>query len=122
MKSEESQHQQAFFQWLAVNEKHCPHFKWFFHIPNGGNRNIVTASRMKREGVKRGVLDIFNHIGSRNHKGLWVEMKSSVGRLSKEQKEWVYELETEGYKVAICRDWREAANAAIDYFDLNIKI
>ena len=30
----------------------------YFAIPNGGKRNIITASKLKAEGVKKGVPDL----------------------------------------------------------------
>ena len=36
-----------------------PACRWLHAIPNGGNRSAVTGARLKAEGVKRGIPDLF---------------------------------------------------------------
>ena len=123
MKQEEHKIQSAFFDWLRLNEKRFPELKWFFAIPNGGNRNIVTAVKLKREGVKKGVLDVFNPLSNgRGTKGIWIEFKSGNGKITKEQGEFIDMLGGNNYRVFIVNDWKEAAKGVIDFFDLPIKI
>ncbi len=58
----QSEHAQqaAFFCWLANNAQRIdPRLMFAFAIPNGGERNAAVASRLKAEGVKAGVPDIF---------------------------------------------------------------
>ena len=50
----ESQEQINLFQWANLQSCKIPELKLLFHIPNGGKRNIVTARRLKAEGVKAG--------------------------------------------------------------------
>ena len=61
-----------------------------FAIPNGGQRSMATAARLKAEGVSSGVPDLFVPAW-----GLWVEMKRiKGGKLSSEQKDWIAYLES----------------------------
>lgn len=61
-----------------------------FAIPNGGQRSMATAARLKAEGVSSGVPDLFVPAW-----GLWVEMKRSKGgSVSAEQKDWITYLES----------------------------
>ncbi len=61
-----------------------------FAIPNGGQRSMATAARLKAEGVSSGVPDLFVPAW-----GLWVEMKRSKGgSVSAEQKDWIAYLES----------------------------
>jgi hypothetical protein len=72
--------------------------KWFrvfypdvliFAIPNGGYRSRVTASRLKAEGVVKGIPDLY--IPAWN---LWVEMKRTKGgSVSPDQKSMMSYLE-----------------------------
>jgi hypothetical protein len=72
--------------------------KWFrqthkgvriFAIPNGGQRSIAAAARLKVEGVSAGVPDL--HVPAWS---LWIEMKRSKGgSVSAEQKDWIAYLE-----------------------------
>ncbi len=82
--------------------------KWFrqsfigvriFAIPNGGARNIATATRLKVEGVSRGVPDLYIPAWK-----LWVEMKRiKGGRLDPEQADWHAYLESIGDMVVVCK-------------------
>jgi len=87
MKNEEHQIQAGIVE--AVS--YLPECEWLHAIPNGGKRNIVTAVKLKKEGVKPGIADLFlpipmEHKGKIYH-GLYVEVKvANRGRLSKDQK------------------------------------
>ena len=68
-----------------------------FAIPNGGARSITTATKLKVEGVSRGVPDLFIPEWK-----LWVEMKRiKGGKLSQEQKDWLDYLGKVGYSVIV---------------------
>jgi len=85
-----------------------------FAIPNGGNRDVITAKRMKMEGVLPGVPDLFIADGK---PGLFIEMKSSEGRLSEPQKEIMPRLSSAGYAVVVCHSAEEAKQAFINYLE-----
>lgn len=97
----ESEEQIALVQWLEAQHPEVP----FFHVPNGGNRSKATAGRLKAEGVRAGVPDIYLPMLS-----LWVEMKRTVGgRLSKEQAAWIEHLEDKcGHTVIVARGFEDA--------------
>jgi hypothetical protein len=87
------------------HEEQCDFVSWFrqaykgiriFAIPNGGQRNIATATRLKCEGVSRGVPDLFIP-----EWGIWIEMKSLKGMLSEDQESWKKYLEDVGYKYIV---------------------
>ncbi len=109
MKDEEHIEQVNFINWF---EYHYPTIK-IFAIPNGGKRGIKTAVKLKAEGVKRGVPDLF--IPEWN---LWIEMKKvKGGSTSKEQKEWIDYLNDIGHTAIVCRGF-EAAKQCVDDFIL----
>jgi hypothetical protein len=82
-----------------------------FAIPNGGQRSIAAATRLKIEGVSAGVPDLFIPAWR-----LWVEMKRIKGGvLSAEQKDWLKYLEEVGYCVKVCKG-AEAAKEQITAF------
>lgn len=84
-------------------ERHYPGVR-IFAIPNGGFRNKAVAVKLKAEGVKKGVPDLF--IPEWN---LWVEMKRTKGgRLSPEQKDWIKYLEKSGHSVIVGKGWEHA--------------
>lgn len=74
-----------------------------FAVPNGGSRNLREAARLKAEGVTRGVADLILLLPSRTHHALCMELKTTNGRLSPQQKEWLTLAEHYGAKTAIIR-------------------
>jgi len=117
MKNEEAIEQQTLFQWAALASTNRPELKLLHHIPNGGKRNIVTAVKLKREGVKAGVPDIFLPVPRGSKHGLYIEMKAEKGRLSENQKWWLKELKKQGYETAVCFGWEEAKETIERYLD-----
>jgi hypothetical protein len=91
-----------------------------FHIPNGGSRNILEACNLKKLGVKAGVSDIFYAYPCGGKCGLWIEMKGLKSikykpTVSKEQKDWIEKMESNGYDTAICYGFEEAKDAILSY-------
>lgn len=81
-----------------------------FHIPNGGHRAISVAKKMKAEGVKPGVPDLYVPAWR-----LWIEMKRATGgRLSRDQKDWIAYLEGIGDTVIVGHGARDASEKLID--------
>ena len=71
----ESVEQIHLFQWARMQSCTMPELNLLFHIPNGGKRNITTAKRLKAEGVKAGVPDLFLPVSRGGFFGLFIEMK-----------------------------------------------
>lgn len=113
LKEGESKEQILFIQWCKRNQEQYPKLKKIFAIPNGGLRHIATASRMKLEGVKPGVPDLFLPVASRGFSGLFIEMKRlDGGSLSGDQKKWKEWLKEENFAV-VKADGFEKAKAYI---------
>lgn len=108
----ESQEQKYLFNWASLNPKIN---NYLFSIPNGGTRNKIEAYNLKLQGVKSGVPDIFLSIPSNGYHGLFIELKTKIGRLSKNQKIWIERLNDIGYKSIICIGWVDAKNNIIEY-------
>ena len=74
-----------------------------FAIPNGGLRNAIVAAKMRREGVQKGVPDLFIPDWR-----LFVEMKrANGGSLSPEQIDWRDYLISIGYRVLVCHGFED---------------
>lgn len=87
-----------------------------FAIPNGGERNVIVASRLKAEGVRAGVPDLFLAVPHGNLGGLFIEMKKAKGgRVSPNQKSMINELKSRGYAASVCHGWMEASAAIENY-------
>jgi hypothetical protein len=127
--NEEHQNQVALFHWASVMSSKHPALALMFAIPNGGHRHITVAMKLKAEGVKAGVPDIFlphPKIGSQwpnmhGYHGLFIEMKSKKGKLSPAQEAWAINLESFGYQVEVCYDWINAAKVIVEYLGMDQK-
>lgn len=85
-------------------------------IPNGGARNAVTGARLKDEGVRAGVPDLFLAVPNGASHGLWIELKRvRGGRVSEAQKEMLSVLAGQGYDYSVCLGWEQARMAILDY-------
>jgi len=121
----EHAHQVALFCWAAQNREKHPELKWMFAIPNGGERNIAVASRLKAEGVRSGVSDIFLPCARGMNFGLFIEMKKPTdkekkqraGKESDKQIEFGQHVSEQGYLYAVCYTWEEARRTIEWYMD-----
>ena len=104
----------------TILQQHC--VKWFrlqypkaagllFSIPNEGKRSKANSWRMKAEGMRAGVSDLFLAIPRSVYNGLWIEMKTQKGVLSAEQKEFQADMQAQGYATTVCRSIEEFMNA-----------
>ena len=114
----ESEEQIALFEWAEWEKNKYPDLKWMFHIANGGKRNIVTAKRLKSEGLKPGVPDICLPVPKGEYHGLYVEMKRKGNTTSKYQDEWLQALSDYGYCTAVCYSCESAKDVIMGYLKL----
>jgi len=77
-------------------------FDYLFAIPNGGNRNIREAARLKAQGVKSGVHDLMLNIARGPYHGLDIELKIGKNKLSKNQVTWGVKMMKAGRMVQVC--------------------
>lgn len=106
----EHDEQVAVFDLLRANEAKFPLLRLIFAIPNGGHRNIVVAGKLKAEGVKKGIPDIYipiPHVVCAYH-GAFIEMKAGKNKPTKEQQDFLIAVEKLGYATAVCYDSQDA--------------
>lgn len=103
--------QKAYFDWARMH----PVARRAYAIPNGGQRNKIVASKLKAEGVRKGVLDVHLPVQSGGCAGLWLEFKSSTGRLTPEQRDEAAQLASDGFCVAVCHDTLDAIDITTKY-------
>lgn len=125
-KESESSHQIALFAWCALPDvkQEFPELEWFHSIPNGGSRGDTAKSRaieggkIKAEGVKKGVSDMFLPVRRGQWPGLYIELKKLPGPgvgPSSEQVAFGEFVQSQGYAFAVCYGWIEARNMIIAY-------
>jgi hypothetical protein len=86
-----------------------------FAIPNGGARHIVTAVKLKAEGVLAGVPDLFLMAAKGEWHGMFIEMKAKSGNVSDKQKEFMEAANAMNYKTVVCYGFDEAKTAITNY-------
>ena len=111
----EGQEQSLLFKWASYNFGVMPELRWMYHVPNGGARDIITASRLKAEGVKSGVPDICLPVARQGFHGLYIELKIKKNKPSDNQKAWLEALSEQGYKTSVCYGWEEASETLKTY-------
>ena len=114
----ESKQQQLLIAWFKLQYPG----KIIFSIPNGAmlggaNRALIGKIR-KREGLLKGVSDLFVPIPNKKYCGLFIEMKN-IGatrcKVSEDQRWFLDEMNTAGYKAEWCAGFDAAREVIIDY-------
>ena len=116
----------------SVREPAIPELKWMHHIPNGGSRGNdlrsqqIRGAKLKAEGVRSGVSDIFLPVKRGQCSGLYIEMKkpslkpkrlTSKGGCSDEQIEFGAFAQQQGFGFVVCYTWIEARDVIIAYLN-----
>jgi hypothetical protein len=94
-----------------------PQLANLFAIPNGGHRHPGVALKLKAEGVRSGVLDLFLGWPSGSYHGLFIEMKIKPNKPSNNQKEWIERLNKAGYCCCVAYSFEEAKEDILNYLN-----
>lgn len=111
----ETDEQSALIEWSKL---HPICAQYLFAIPNGGYRSKETARRLKKEGVKKGVSDLFLSYPTKGKHGLYIELKRknpTCSRITPEQQEWIVKTRMVGYVAEVCYGWEHAVNVIQNY-------
>jgi hypothetical protein len=74
------------------------------------------AIKMKATGYVKGVPDLQIFEPMNNYHGLLIEIKDIKGVVSKEQKEWIKELNERGYYATYSKGYEATIQVINDYF------
>lgn len=94
--------QVAVINWANCNRYKHPELELIFAIPNGGHRHGLVARKLRDEGVKAGVPDLFLPVPRGRWHGLFIEIKEGKNKTTPLQREWISNLCQQGYKVDVC--------------------
>lgn len=117
----EHQIQSAIVDWSRNINWHCHNLgNLLIAIPNGEYRHISSAKRLKKEGVKSGVSDMFLAIPHKKGipHGLWIEVKTKIGKISFNQKRWMERMNRFGYSTCVVRTVDEGIQKIKDYLGI----
>lgn len=119
-KSPEHDAQVAVIDWWRMQHKvynyprKIPEFL-LLAVPNGSVRDKITAVRLKAEGVRSGVLDLFLAVPRGMCHGLWIEMKHGNNDLTENQSAFTEAVRDMGYGAICCWSSEEAIGAIKKY-------
>ncbi len=108
------------FARMKAQEQGFTELALLFAIPNGGQRHKAVAGKMKAEGVRPGVPDLFLPVARGGFHGLFVEMKTLKGRVQPVQVEWHKVLEAQGFCVKVCYGYNAAVVTLCSYMQNDI--
>lgn len=97
---------------------YTPYARLLFSVPNGGYRTRRTAAIMKAEGTVAGAPDLILLVPRGSHCALCIEMKTSKGRQSPQQKAWQKDAESVGALYVICRSEEDFRSIIDRYMQL----
>lgn len=109
----ESNEQIAAMDWLRL--QHSNIALHTLHIGNERKASYYAGYIMKRMGVLKGASDLFMAWPNSGYHGLFIEVKSKVGRPSPEQKAFIGRMRDVGYKAEICYGADEVIHTMQDY-------
>lgn len=128
----EHSEQVALMQWCALHKKRYPQLEWLYAVPNGFFASSGQKGKMKAEGLRDGVPDLFlpypglikvYAVITGNYHGLYIEMKREIyrnrsnGGCSEDQIKWIDYLNSVGYKAVVCYGWEEARDTLVEYLN-----
>lgn len=115
----EHDEQATLFTWAGIISKRIPELDLLFAIPNGGDRHPIVAAKLKAEGVKPGIPDVFLPVARDGFHGLFIEMKRKKGgSLSGAQKQRISQLKNQGYRVEVCKGFEAARDVILNYLEV----
>ncbi len=79
---------------------------------------MLVAKKLKAEGVKAGVPDLCLPIANDDYNGLFIEMKAAKGRVQPTQKQWLEDLNENGYLAVVCYGFEDAKKVISNYMGM----
>ena len=102
--------------WARANERNYPYLQLLHCSLNGVKMTKAQAGRAIAQGMLSGVPDLFLPVKNNNFVGLYIEMKSTKGRVSVEQSRYLKCAAENGYAVSVCYSANEAIKRIEDYY------
>ena len=113
--------QVAFFDALSLLK--IPDIEHVHAVPNGSDRNAVVGGKLKAEGVKSGVLDIFWDVPRGPYHGFRAELKvkyanGRINKPSKAQFKWIEFYKRNGFFADWLVGWVALKDGLLSYYEL----
>lgn len=104
----EHEEQARLIEHCKKHEAKYPGLELLHAVPNGGHRHPAVAAKLKAEGVKAGVPDLFLPVPRGNAHGLYIELKAKGGKVSNSQRKMLAALARQGYACVVAYGWEKA--------------
>lgn len=121
----ESSEQSTVIDWARTWGAKLDGLDMLHSIPNGavlGNpryNRFALIGKLKAEGLKPGVSDLFLAVARNGYHGLYIELKRKHGgTVSDDQQSWLIRAQEEGYKTVVCEGAESAIKAISEYLTL----
>lgn len=125
----EHEEQVAVIDWAQLLSGQIPELALLFAIPNGAKlpyfqaqgKNGKTyrwspeAEKLKREGLRRGVPDLFLPVARNGFHGLFIELKYGRNKPSDDQVAYLDAVAAQGYLAAVCWGAEDAIETLTEY-------
>lgn len=111
----------ALFNWASLLSNLYPALRLLRGSLNGVHLSKAQAGKAKAAGMLPGEHDVTLPVPRGGYTGLSIELKFGKNKPTKEQYEYGERLREEGWYVAYCWDWTEAAELIRDYLDGKIE-
>lgn len=105
-------------QWKDSYVSVWPELFGLFAVPNGLRLSIGTAVKAKKQGLKKGVADLFLSVPRGGYHGLYIEMKDFGEKLKPEQEAWKSFVLGQGYYHVTCYGSLQAIQELKNYLQL----
>lgn len=105
--------QVALMRWFAL--QFPAEYAVSYATPNAGKRTPRQGAYLKAEGLKPGVPDLCIPVARKGFHGLYIELKTNTGRLTKEQAAFIDGLTEQGYMAVVCVGFESAKETIENY-------
>lgn len=113
----ESQLQTTIMAHVNLLAQQNSNYRYIFHVPNGGYRDVREARNFKRAGVRAGVPDLLWPLPRGKYIGLAMELKAGKNSTTDSQQDWLKWLANQGYCVCVVRDDPSEAIRIFEWYE-----
>ncbi len=113
----EAAEQEKVIAWAKENENNYLFLRLLHSSLNGVKLSKAQAGKALKQGMKKGVPDLFLPVKQGGFSGLYIEMKSAKGRVSVEQSRYLKCAAENGYSVVVCYSAVDAINTIKSYLE-----
>ena len=110
--------QRGIIRWARMEDMNRPELALLHSIPNGAHVSDRNRMSLVSSGLLSGIPDLFLPVPRGTFHGLYIEVKSPTGRVSKPQKYIMDLLTAQNFKCTIVRSFLDGIDAIETYLDI----